>query len=282
MKITFNNTSNTAYEAMFNDLIQEVFGFSFAPWFECKPWDNNYESYSVIEDSQMLSNVCIFKSELLINGEKTPAIQFGAVATRKSARGRGLSRYLMAHVLSLYPNTPAYLFANAGVVNFYPKFGFHQVQTYNPEIQATINNASITAVKCNLDDAILQNAISNRNTYSNLVDCTNSQSIQMFHLMMSYANDIYYLPHSKVIVIATKKGDRLFIADIIAQQPLTFDTLAAELPFTGIHTIAFGFNPDWLGISPTWKPTNMKTDPFFIKGDWKLPEKFCIPITSTT
>ena len=282
MKIAFNNKNNTVYETMFDDLIQEVFGFSFVPWFERKLWGCNYESYSVIEDGKMLSNVCIFKSELLINGEKTPAIQFGAVATRKNARGRGLSRYLIEHVLSLYPDTLAYLFANQSVIDFYPQFGFRQIQTYKPEIAFFIDNSHVTAIKCGLDDTIIQEAISNRNVYSNLVDCVNSQSIQMFHLIMSYPNDIYYLPHCKAIVVAVKKDERLFIADIIAGQPTTFDELAAELPFTGICTVEFGFCPDWLNVLPIWRPTDMKTDPFFIRGDWILPEKLCFPITSTT
>jgi len=282
MKITVNNKNDTAYESMFDGLIKEVFGFSFAPWFERKLWDNNYTSYSIIENGYMLSNICVFKSELLINGEKAPAIQLGAVATRSDARGKGLSRHLIEHVLSQYPDTLAYLFANASVIDFYPQFGFHQVQTYKPEISVAINNDSATAIKCGLDDTVLQKAVYNRSVYSNLVDCTNSQSIQMFHLLMLYPNDIYYLPRCKTIVIATKKDSRLFIADVIAEHSLTFDKLIAELPFSGIYTVEFGFCPDWLDVSPTWKPAGMKTDPFFIKGGWKLPEKFCFPLTSTT
>ena len=282
MTIIVNNKNNAEYEAMLDALVQEVFGFSFAPWFKCKLWDSNYESYSIIEDGKMLSNVCIYKSKLLINGERTPAISFGAVATRKDARGKGLSRHLIQHVLSLYPDTLAYLFANPSVINFYPQFGFRQAQTYKPEISVAINNDHAATIKCDLDDAILQKAIYNRNTYSNLVDCTNSQSIQVFHLLMSYPNDIYYLPHCKSIVVATKKDNRLFIADVIAGHSLTFDELATVLPFTGIHTVEFGFCPDWLGVSPTWKPADMKADPFFIKGGWKLPKKFCFPLTSTT
>jgi len=282
MNITISNQNNTIYEAMFDDLIQEVFGFSFAPWFERKLWDNNYESHSIIKGGKMLSNVCVFKSELLINGEKMPAIQLGAVATCKDARGKGLSRHLIQHVLSLYPDTLAYLFANPSVINFYPQFGFRQAQTCKPEISVVINSDHTTAIKCGLDDVILQKAIYNRSIYSNLVDCTNSQSIQMFHLLMLYSNDIYYLPNCKAVVIAAQKGNRLFVADVIAGQLLTFDDLAAELPFTGIHAVEFGFCPDWLGVSPTWKPADMKTDPFFIKGEWKLPEKFCFPLTSTT
>ena len=282
MTVTLNRQNNPAYEAMFDDLIQEVFGFSFIPWFEYELWDDKYESYSIIEDGIMLSNVCIFKSDLLINGEKAPAIQFGAVATRKAERGKGLSRLLMEHVLSLYPNTPAYLFANPSVVDFYPKFGFRQVQTYIPEISLELNNAKSASVKCGLDDAILEEILSNRNIYSSVVDCTNSQSIQMFHLIMSYSEDIYYLPNSGVIVAATAKDGRLFLADVVSRHPVTFENIARELPFSGIHTVEFGFCPDMLNVTPTWKLADMKSDPFFVRSSWNLTKEIRFPCMSIT
>jgi len=167
MNIAVNNRNNPEYEAMLDHLIQEVFGFSFAPWFRRKLWNSDYESYSIIENGKMLSNVCIYKSELLINGRKTTAIQLGAVATRKSERGKGMSRIIMEHILSLYPCTPAYLFANQGVLDFYPKFGFTQTQTYKPEISLTINNNAAAVVKCNVSDKIVTRALSGRNVFSN-------------------------------------------------------------------------------------------------------------------
>jgi len=59
MTITMNNQNNPAYEAMLDTLIQEVFGFSFEPWFEYELWDKNYESYSIIENGKMLSK-CMY------------------------------------------------------------------------------------------------------------------------------------------------------------------------------------------------------------------------------
>jgi len=290
------NKNDPTYEAMFDALIQEVFGFSFQPWLEYELWDENYESYSIIENDRMLSNVCIFKSQLLVRGATVDAMQFGAVATAKSARGKGLSRLLMEHVLQLYPNRLAYLAANPSVVDFYPKFGFRQVQTYTPSIMATGNDeqhspviAGLTRnlqaesyIKLDIDDAIIPQALQTRGAFSNLVDCTNSASIQMFHLIMQYPDAIYHLPHSNAIVIAQQTGNTLFLADVISQNKITLDEILAQLPFTGISTIKFGFCPDWLSVTPTWTPTDMARDPFFIRGNWNLPEHFRFPATSET
>jgi len=277
-----NNKNDPAYEAMFDALIQEVFGFSFEPWFEYELWDENYESYSIVENGRMLSNVCIFKSELLVRGAAVPAMQFGAVATAKSARGRGLSRLLMEHILRLYPDRLAYLAANEGVTDFYPKFEFRQVQTYRPILHMPYSGQFSSAIKLDIDDEIVTHALQTRGAFSNLVDCTNASSIQMFHLIMQYHDGIYHLPHSKAIVIAQQTGSKLFLADVISQNKITLDEILAGLPFTGIDTIEFGFCPDWLSVTPNWTPTDMTHDPFFIRGDWNLPEKFRFPATSET
>jgi len=99
---------------------------------------------------------------------------------------------------------------------------------------------------------------------------------------MSYSEDIYHLPNCGAIVVAQQKDDVLFLADVIAESPVSFIELAAELPFYNVRHVQFGFCPDWLGITPTWIPTDQNKDPFFIKGNLQMPEKFCIPVTSMT
>jgi len=212
-------------------------------------------------------------------------MQFGAVATAKNAHGRGLSRLLMEHVLQLYPNRPAYLAANEGVTDFYPKFGFRQVQTYTASIcysQKVFDTKSPRAVKLDIDDEIVTHTLNSRGAFSNLVDCTNAPSIQMFHFIMQYHDDIYHLPHLNTVVIAQQTSNNLFLADVISHNKITLDEILATLPCTGIDTIEFGFCPDWLGVTPNWTPTDMASNPFFIRGNWDLPEYFMFPATSET
>jgi len=265
---------------MFDNLIQEVFGFSFAPWLEEELWDQRYESYSIIENGIMLSNICVLKMEMIVQGEKINAIQMGAVATRESQRGKGLSRKLMQHILELYHSTPVFLDANASVADFYPKFGFRQIQFYAPEIEMIINNDASQAVKC--DDAEFIEAIYNRGCFSNKLDCTNTQPIQMFHAIMEYNDDIYFLPDLDVIVIAKQEGSELFIADVIAKNPVSFEELKKFLPFSNVELVEFGFNPDWLDITAEWTSIDTSKHLFFVKGDWNLPKHCIFPVMSGT
>jgi hypothetical protein len=188
----------------------------------------------------------------------------------------------MEHTLSLYPNILALLTANPSVVDFYPRFGFKQTQAYKPEIVVAIDNGSKNAIKCKLDDANFMNLLYDRRCYSKTADCINTQSVQMFHLLSEYADDIYFLPNLDTAIIGKQDGNRLFLADVIARKPLTFELLMRELPFSDINVVEFGFSPDWLDVTPEWIPLNMDDELLFLRGEWNLPEYFRFPVMSET
>jgi GNAT superfamily N-acetyltransferase len=282
MQITMNSQNNIAYELLFDNMIQETFGFSFVPWFERKLWDEHYESYSIIENGEMLANVCIFKTDMIVNGLSMRAHQFGGVATRKDRRGKGLSRLLMEDILAKYPDTPAFLGANPSVIDFYPRFGFRRVQTYRPIIATDISSHVAEPIKLSPADKQVANALLERGAYSTVLDSLNTQTVQMFHLLLDYSDGIYYLPECRAIVVAEQDGNRLFVADVITPRPITFDEIRREMPFAGIHTVEFGFCPDWLGVDAEWIPENMEKNPYFVRGDWTLPQNFRFPAMSET
>lgn len=282
MQITRNNSNDEAYEIMFDDLIKDVFGVSFAPWFARKLWDARYESHSVIENGRMLANACIYKTQMKVRGNPFYALQLGAVATREEVRGNGLSRLLMEHILARYPDTPAFLGANPSVAEFYPRFGFRPVQTYCPQIKAAIDNDTAGAVRLNPDDAAVIKAVQSRKMYSNAMDSLNTQPIQMFHLLLDYPDAIYHLPGCGAMVVAEQNGETLWIADVIAQAPVSLDALFKELPFRAVQRVEFGFCPDWLGVAPEWSAMDARKEPYFIRGAWDLPERFRFPMLSET
>ena len=69
MKIAFCNGNNKEYEQMLNNLLREVF-FDFQFWFDLGLWDENYESYSFMENGLILSNVCVYKAQILLKGQR--------------------------------------------------------------------------------------------------------------------------------------------------------------------------------------------------------------------
>lgn len=284
MQIHMQNRNDLTYEALFDDLIRTSFGFSFKPWFEQKLWDKRYESYSVIENGKMLSNICIYKVDLLVMGKLTRAHQFGGVTTRAEARGKGYSRMLMEHIESEYPDTPAFLSANPSVIDFYPRFGFRQVPRSKPFLEVCIDNSPGEAVRLSSCDPFAIEMIHSRGAYSGVLDAVNTQPIARFHLLIDYEDGIYHLPKCGAIAIAEQREDTLFLADVIAREPIPFEAVARELPFEGIRRVEFGFCPDWLGVAPEWEHVEMVSDPDpgFIRGDIELPGESCFPTLMIT
>jgi len=279
MQIATQNHNDPAYERLLNDLIREVFGFRFAPWYALGLWDARYESYAVIEKGKMLANVCVFHTDLRVAGQPVRALQFGAVATRKKHRGRGLSRALMEYITAQYPQTPAFLFANESVTDFYPRFGFRRVPTHRPVLRQSLHNPGKTPIRLQQDSPALLDALARRGQLSRVLDCGNTDPIRRFHLLMDYADSIYLLPECGAVAVAEQSGETLFLADVIAAQPVTFAQLAKELPFCDVSRVEFGFTPDFLGVEPEWEADD---EILFLRGDWQWPERCCFPAISMT
>ena len=310
MQITMMNRHEPYYSAMLNNLTREVFGFSFAPWQQAGQWDARYESYSVIEDGRMLSNLCLFKAELLVSGKHMTALQLGAVATRESWRGRGLSRTLMEHVIALYPDTPMYLFANQSVLGFYPKFGFERKAKWRLTLEAgdepgapvpagylsfgaaaprspddTFAHGSSVpppARRIPATDARVMKALAVRGARSALLDTRSADPVAVFHLIMDYPDDVYYLPGLDVVTVARLEGDTLSLIDIIARAPLPFAAVISALQFRGYRRLEFGFCPDWLGVKPRCEAVDDDNDALFLKGVWTLNDGFVFPAMGIT
>lgn len=142
MQIHFNNRNNKEYQYLLNNLLKDIF-FDFQFWYDLDLWDDNYESYSIIENGEMVSNICVYKAQILFHGNRYDALSVGAVATKKEYRGRGFMRALMEHIIRKYDNVPMYLSANDSVVDFYPRFGFKRVYEKLPICACTIDNACV-------------------------------------------------------------------------------------------------------------------------------------------
>ncbi|MEL7568806.1 MAG: GNAT family N-acetyltransferase [Dehalobacterium sp.] len=282
MDVSFQNTNNHEYERLFNELMQSTFYFSFSSWLDMKLWDERYESYSFIRDGKMLANICLYRTEIVVTGEKMEAYQLGAVATHKDHKGQGLSRKLMEHIQNRYPVTPMFLFANESVLDFYPRFGFQRIYESSPSIEHIIDNPLGTAQKILPQDSVVRRFLSNGRHSSKVLYCTNSEPVEWFHLLMNYGKNIYHIWEHDVLVVALQQKEELFIPYLNMPDGTDFVRIAAALPFTGVRTVHFGFVPDALGFSCCWKRMTGGNESMFIKGDIPLPEPFVFPAMAKT
>ena len=275
------NQSDPEFESLFNDLMTEVFGFSFAPWHRLGLWGPGYECRGLIEDGRLMANVSISKMDLLVGGRPFRVHQFGAVAVRESCRGRGLAARLINEALADYPGVPAFLFANEEVLDFYPRFGFQRIYEHRPVLETVIDN-DIPARPAAVGDPELAAALGRRARFSSVLDCVGSDSIRLFHLLLNYQDAALTLPGGPLVTAVRLDRETLLLADVAAPGPVSFADLKKVLPFSGIRRVEFGFCPDHLGLSPGWEKITDDQAPLFGRGDLVWPRVFRVPVLTVT
>ncbi|MCK9526830.1 MAG: GNAT family N-acetyltransferase [Limnochordia bacterium] len=275
MQLTCCHGSDKEYQRRLNHLLKGIF-FDFQFWYDLDLWDDNYESYSITEGDEIVSNICVYKTRVLFKGEPHLALSLGAVATREDCRGKGLSRRLMEHIISKYDGTPMYLSANDEVLGFYPKFGFRRVYEKQPVSNCAVDNR-VQAVRLSYNDPKIQQYVFNRAQFSGELDCLNTASINMFHIHLGYLKDsLFEIPELNTLVVAQQQGTTLHLIGIFPLKPILFTDLLPRLPFCSVEKVQFGFMPYWSDLEYVMEEQEM--DPLFIRGltcdlgDFKFPK----------
>ena len=80
----------------FNALAEETFGLNFENWYRLGYWGDQYTPYSILEDGQIVANVSVNRTDLVIWGERKRMYQLGTVMTKPEYRNRGYIRRIMA------------------------------------------------------------------------------------------------------------------------------------------------------------------------------------------
>jgi GNAT superfamily N-acetyltransferase len=268
--------------AKLNELMLRTFDFSFEPWYSRGGWTDDYVCYTLFEGGRAAANVGVYAMDLLVRGAPKRSFQIGAVATHPDCRGRGLSRQVMQHVLGEYAELPAFLNADETVLDFYPRFGFRRADDRQPFINLLIDQPKTGLRPLSIDDPKVRQYLDRRASYSNLLDCTNAAPLNWFHLIQEDAHHIYEIPALNAMLVAEQEGPVLTLVDVISPGgAVAWDALVPQLGFTGVRTICFGFNPDWLGVHPQTRAYGPDSY-FFVRGDLELPQGAIWPFLMRT
>lgn len=275
MEISFCNSIDKNYQRMLNRLLKDIF-LDFQFFYDLDLWNENYESYSIIKDGEIISNICVFKTKLLFKGSEYLALSIGAVATREEYRGKGFSRILLEHIIEKYRDVPMYLYANETVLDFYPKFGFKSAYERLPVYECELNN-KIEPKKLGYDDPKVWNHVFNRVNFCKELDCFNTATTNIFHIYWGYLKEcIYEIPELETVLIAEKKGTTLKIIGVFSLKETSFSEFLACLPFSNVKKIEFGFMPHW--PDSKYVMQDYECEHLFVRGvscdlgDFKFPE----------
>ena len=278
LSVRMCNSCDPEYAALLNPLMRQVFHFDFEFWVRRGFWTEKYESYSLIDGERLIAHVGVARQRLRVAGKTFLAIQLSAVACMPEERGRGHVRRLIDNILRRYSGTPVFLFANDSVTEFYPKFGFCPAEEKMPVAETVIDN-DIASVKC-APEELWELAMKRRRPASELFDVLDGGEIRCFHLFGEYAEKLYRLT-PELAVAAEQEGETLKLYELFAKRPVHWPKVRKLLPFQGIKRVEFGFSPDRFGVEFEWE-TPPKNAGLFLRGDWKLPEHFRLPLFAHT
>ena len=214
----------------------------------------------------------LFALTLSVEGRPLPAIQLNGVATTASHRGRGLSRRIIGRILEEHAGTPAFLFANDSVLEFYPRFGFRRAEDFLPVAEERLLPCP-AARRITPDEA--RPLLEKRCQFSRVFDAADGLPIHLFHLYGECRDHIWQLS-GETAAVAIQEGSTLRLLDVFGSRPTEWSEVRTRLPFSGIERIEFGFTPDFLKVDFHWE-RRPESRNLFLRGDFGLPEQFCFP-----
>jgi len=234
----------------FSELAISVFGISFEEWYIKGFWNDRYIPYSFHDNGKIIANVSVNLVDLIIAGKEKKAVQIGTVMTHPDYRNRGLSRSLLEKVLAEYEGEKdvIYLFANNEVVDFYPKFGFEEVDeeefymayTHKQTVSATIRKLDGKVIE---ELRFIESAARKRKPLSQMFSTEGTWGILLFYCLNVFHEQIYYIEEDEIIVIYEIEGNKLHLYDVIASHTVVIENLLTKIANSDTTEVIFHFTP---------------------------------------
>ena len=267
MNVIHGYRDDQALRDSFNRLAEETFGLNFEGWYQNGFWKENYDPHSVVIDGEVVSNVSINRTDLMIGGKTYQILQLGTVMTAQAHRGKGYGRAIMEYIEGEYAGVDGiYLFANDTVVDYYPRFGFR------PAVEYAYRKAICQSGACVAEQVIMDNADSwaklaeamEKSGFREGCPMVDNPGLIFFYVSQFMQEAVYYIPHLDAWVIAEPEEGVLTIHNIFAGEQVTIDDVAAAFG-SEVREIALGFAPE---CADGWEISEIHEEDthFFVKG----------------
>ena len=267
MKIIKHYRNDAVLRASFNALAEETFGLNFENWYQNGFWGDNYDPYSVLEDGKIVANVSVNRADMVMNGERKRLYQLGTVMTAEGYRNRGYIRAIMAEVeQDIADAEGVYLFANDGVLGFYPKFGFEQGTEY--VYSKTVSQTG----PCRMGQVLMDGPESWARLSGAMESSTFPAACQMVDnpgLIFFYASQflqecVYYSGELDAWVIAELEEGNLLIHNVFTAKEISLDDVIQAFG-QEVKQVTLGFAPaDTAGFA--CQELKEEDSTFFVKG----------------
>lgn len=245
MKIIKHYREDAALRASFNALAEATFGLNFENWYCMGYWTDNYSPYSLVEDGQVVANVSVNRTDMVIGGQRRRLYQLGTVMTAENCRNRGYIRTIMEEVeKDIADADGVYLFANDSVVDFYPKFGFREEKEY--VYGKTVEQTGACRMKrIPMDSPENRNRLAQamkENTFPTGCRMVENPGLIFFYAAQFMQECVYYDETLDAWAIAEWEDGELLLHEVFASEAVSLEEVIAAFG-PDVKQVALGFAP---------------------------------------
>jgi ribosomal protein S18 acetylase RimI-like enzyme len=270
-------------KASFERYAKKIFGLDFSRWKARGLWDNQYKPFSAFAGGECAASICVYPSEMRVDGVKRRGAQLLTVGTLPEYRLQGIQRELwkMIHTWIKQECDFTFLFTDESAAGFYEKLGLRR----QPEYFETVPRpqpaglAELRFKKLNLEQdseyATIERLAKEREMVSNRIGFLNP-NLLLFMFLYLYQGWSYYLEDIDTVIVVEETKDRLRIHDIVANQMPKLSDIEIFLAQFKKEEIDFLFCTDRLGVDQQ-KKIRVKDSLLFISDNFELEGKFVFP-----
>lgn len=245
--------NDRASQEAFKNFLYDIHGLDLSAWEAAGYWDSAYMPFSYFKDGRVVSSVCLYLLDAVVNGVRSPLVQISGVGTLPAFRRKGLNRELTERALAwtLDKHAGVFLFADEGAIPYYQRCGFVSVTESQESWEAEAVDPRAGIIQ--LDP---ENPSTLKKIYRYAVDrepvseklSILSPKLLMFHILYTLRDSIYEVPELDCIILYDRKGSEVNIYDIIAKEMPVFSEIYPYFSQDLDKRVIFHFHTDRLGI----------------------------------
>ena len=269
--------------AAFCVFTDEIFGLDFAEWDAGGFWDYAYTPFSLFDGKKVVSSLCVYLLDAVVDGREMKLAQISAVGTLPGWRRKGLNRRLTETGLEWARGKQEgiFLFATAVAIPFYEACRFEPIEEFVEVIEAkpVARRAGVRKLdpgrKCDLDT--IYDRAKRRAPLSERFSVLNGKLVA-WHAIYTLRNHIYEIPGLDCLVFFSRKDGCLEVFDVVGDSVPSWEEIHPYIADEKDRIVEFHFHTDKL------RPGPVRTRPIsgnhpFVKTPFPI-EKPVFPFTS--
>ena len=240
-----------AARGAFKEFLVTIHGLDLSEWESAGYWDYDYRPFSFFDGGQVVSSVCVYSLEAVIDGEPARVAQISGVGTLPDWRRKGLNRQLTERALEWARDAhqTVFLFADTEAIPFYTACKFTPIDEFVEVMEARPVASMGGAVKLDPGRKEHRDRIYScaelRSPVSEKFGVL-SPKLFDFHCLHALKDHVYEIPDLECLVCYERANGCLKIFDIVSERVPAFEQVYPYITCDGDREVEFHFHADKL------------------------------------